>query len=174
MAENEQLLAQSIDPGQYRAWSASQFAAWIVSLDAETYGGYRQALVANLVEEGVDGECIGDQITTTELKRWGLQKYPHQCNVLAEIRTLIRNAQGDEAASSDRKDAEEEEEAEVDKEVLYLSSNETATSTASSERESEAGNLCTKSNAKRWSMRKIEEAEREMCNARDSLLMSTP
>jgi len=89
MAENRALKLRDIDTTEYRTWSPTQFAAWIVSLDRHSYAQYEAKLMANLQKEGVDGSCIDAEITSTELVRWGITQCKHYRNVLKHINTLI-------------------------------------------------------------------------------------
>ena len=89
VAENRGLKLRNINTAEFRTWSAAQFAAWIVSLDPHSYAQYEEKLTATLEKEGVDGECIDEEIDKSDLNRWGISQYKHCRHVLTQIKALV-------------------------------------------------------------------------------------
>ena len=91
-AENKRLRVQNVDPSKFREWSTQEVVAWIVSLNPDSLGLYEDTMLRVMTEEGVDGECLDEDVSIADLKRWGVTLYKHSKHVLKEIKALIRSS----------------------------------------------------------------------------------
>lgn len=85
--ENAELKLKCIDVTKYESWTAKEIVSWIVSLDNNRFDKYKDTLLINLEEEGIEGAHLC-HINEIDLKGWGIKNFMDKKLLLQRIKEL--------------------------------------------------------------------------------------
>ena len=72
----------------HKLWNTKDIVIWIVNLDKDNYGKYRDVLSENLMNEEVDGSCLKD-INRNDLCRFGIKLFKDNNDIWNKMQRLI-------------------------------------------------------------------------------------
>eukprot|EP01084_Bolivina_argentea_P229563 387419_1 len=85
----------------YEKWNVNQLVEWIVELNPEIYGKYKQILIKTLSAENINGLSIKTKVNddtkpleVKDIKRWGVKNFKHSKLLFRNIRLLVENNKG--------------------------------------------------------------------------------
>eukprot|EP01084_Bolivina_argentea_P142622 250555_1 len=78
-----------IDMVKYMNWKYEEIVEWIMSLDNGRFEQYKNILLENLKEEGIEGSDLCD-VNEIDLKSWGVKNFKDKKLLLAKLKELTQ------------------------------------------------------------------------------------
>ena len=89
--EREEIVGQEKhhSDDSYLDWTAVEVTNWMVTIDRMRFEKYYEALIQNMMQEGVDGRCL-QSLDKNDLHRLGIIQFRDKEDILSAIRDLCR------------------------------------------------------------------------------------
>ena len=88
-AEIAELKLKCIDESKYTEWTPQEIVSWIVSLDSDRFSKYKDVLLQNLTEEGIEGADLCN-VNEFDVKGWGIKNFKDKKFIMERITGLVK------------------------------------------------------------------------------------